>query len=213
MSMLGKEGLVWLVCIEKSWDERAGSTWLRTYSARLGTKFMKTRNMTPRLVFMQRERLIKKLIERVKVSGWCSSRRFALKMALVIFYWPWSLNQFFLLVSDSVLSMWRVMGKGKRHASWQGSLRGCDAGETPLDNGIMVAIVEVSSLPAYVASLSCKQVAIMLVMARMMESGLRVLDWDPRVSCISLQEGLSNPAEGCALGRGPEAHRPWTLRT
>lgn len=30
---------------------------------------MKTRNMTPRLVFMQRERLIKKLIERVKVSG------------------------------------------------------------------------------------------------------------------------------------------------
>lgn len=40
----------------------------------------------------------------------------------------------------------------------------------------MVAIVEVSSLPTYVASLRCRQVAVMLVMARMMESGLRVLD-------------------------------------
>lgn len=30
---------------------------------------MKTRNMAPRLVFMQRERQSMKLIERVKVSG------------------------------------------------------------------------------------------------------------------------------------------------
>lgn len=62
---------------------------------------MKTRNMAPRLVFMQRERLIEKLIERVKVSDSlliCGPRRFALKMILVIFYWPWSLNKFFLLV-------------------------------------------------------------------------------------------------------------------